>query len=898
MPRGRRNWLLRWIESRTPVSLRDYVVGDLEEAFNARRERSRLGAWRWLVAQAVRFEAGELRGAAERLDGRWGRGRPARMRTGGGGVEMIWRDVKYALRRLVRSPVFTVVAVLSLALGTGANTAIFTLFKSVFLADPGIDRPDRVVQIYRDLDDPRTGNSSRHWSISWVDYRRMVEETDGAFSHATAYRPMQGRTEPTGDAVVTSLWVSGDYFGTLGAAFLQGRGFTPGVETDVEDGPDVVVLDHAYWVDAMGADPDALGSTIRVNGEPHTVVGILSPEFRGVSTGIHFEIYVPDRGAFASPGSDNLVGAARLAEGVSIPRVEQTMAAIAARVNETRPANLSRRAYTVVPQDDVSIHPEFDGFATAFSLILFGVVGTVLLITCTNLASFQLARTADRQREFAVRRAIGADTGQMLRQLLIESTMLGVAGSALGVWLALAGLRALLSIDLPLDIVRVDLTPDALVLTFSLLVGIAAGLLFGLLPAIAASRVPVAATLRGESGKTSGGGSQRIRGALVVGQVALSLALLIAAGLFSRSLLVALDVDPGFDRYGVSTIIVDAGTSGYEAGEPTRRLLADIQRQVEELPGVQQVALTSRVPLELGIWRTHVRRPDVEYPEGVDGVYPEYAIVSPGYFDLMGMRMIEGIDFTGLPLADSAEMELVVDSVFAREVWPEVRSPLGRVVEMDGYGRTARVIGVIATHKNRTLGEEPEGYAYVPLAASSQQTMRVLARGPGGSGLATRMRDLAKASDPDLYVHTVQTLEDATDTVFFLPRLAAVLLSLFGVLALFIASLGLWGLVRYSIARREKEIGIRLSLGAKPAAVVRAMTASGTRLALIGSGIGVILGVAVGLGLEPYLFGVRAFDPITLIVLPGFLMGVAALAAWLPARHAAEVDPMVTLRTE
>jgi predicted permease len=898
MSAARGNWLLRWIEARTPVSLRDYVVGDLEEEFSARRARSSLGAWRWLLGQAIRFEAGELRAAATQLDGRWGRGRPARMHRGGGGVEMIWRDVKYALRRLVRSPVFSVVAILSLALGTGANTAIFTLFKSVFLADAGIDQPERVVQVYRNLDDPRTGNSSPHWSINYRDYRRMVEESDGAFSHATAYRPMQGRTEPTGDAVVTALWVSGDYFGTLGADLLQGRGFTPGIETDVEDGPNVVVLDHAYWVDAMGAAPDALGSTIRINGDPHTVIGILAPEFRGVSTGIHFEIYLPDRGAIASPGSDNLVGAARLADGVAIPRVEQTMATIAARVNETRPANLSRRAYTIVPQDEVSIHPEFDGYATAFSLILFGVVGTVLLITCTNLASFQLARTADRRREFAVRRAIGADTGQMLRQLLIESTMLGVAGSALGVWLALTGLRALLSIDLPLDIVRVDLTPDALVLTFSLFVGIAAGLLFGLLPALTASRVPVAATLRGESGKTTGGGSQSIRGALVVGQVALSLALLIAAGLFSRSLLVALDVDPGFDRYGVATITVAAGTSGYEAGEPTRRLFTDIQRDVEALPGVQQVALASRVPLELGIWRTNVRRPDVEYPEGVDGVYPEFAIVTPGYFDLMGMRLIEGGDFTGLPLADSAEMELVVDSVFAREIWPELRSPLGQAVEMGGYGRMARVIGVVSTHKNHTLGEEPEGYAYIPLVASSQQTMRVLARGVGGAGLAARMREVAKASDPDLYVHTVQTLEDATDTVFFLPRLAAVLLSLFGALALFIASLGLWGLVRYSIARREKEIGIRLSLGARPAAVVRSMTASGTRLALIGSGIGVALGIVAGFGLEQYLFGIRAFDPITLVLLPSFLMGVAALAAWIPARRAAKVDPMLALRAE
>jgi predicted permease len=898
MPAGRVNWLLRWIEARTPVSLRDYVVGDLEEEFNARRAGGTIGAWRWLVGQAIRFEAGELRSAAARLDGRWGRGRPARMHRGGGGVEMIWRDVKYALRRLARSPVFTVVAILSLALGTGANTAIFTLFKSVFLADAGIDRPERVVQVYRNLDDARTGNSSRHWSINYRDYRRMVEESDGAFSHATAYRPMQGRTEPTGDAVVTSLWVSGDYFGTLGADFLQGRGFEPGTETDVEDGPNVVVLDHAYWVDAMGAAPDALGSTIRVNGEPHTVIGILAPEFLGVSTGIHFEIYLPDRAAVASPASDNLVGAARLSEGVTVPRVEQAMATIASRVNETRPADLSRRAYTIVPQDGVSIHPEFDGYARAFSLILFGVVGTVLLITCTNLASFQLARTADRRREFAVRRAIGADTGQMLRQLLIESTLLGVAGSALGVWLALAGLRALLSIRLPLDIVRVDLTPDALILAFSLFVGIVAGLLFGLLPALTASRVPVAATLRGESGKATGGGSQNIRGALVVGQVALSLALLIAAGLFSRSLLVALDVDPGFDRYGVASITVAAASSGYEAGEPTRQLLENIQRDVEALPGVQQVALASRVPLELGIWRTHVRRPDVEYPEGVDGIYPEFAVVTPGYFELMGMRMIDGSDFTGLPIADSAEMELVIDSVFAREIWPELRSPLGQVVEMNGYGRTARVVGVVATHKNHTLGEQPEGYAYVPLVASTQQTMRVLARGAGGVGLAARMREVAKASDPDLYVHTVETLEDATDTVYFLPRLAAVLLSLFGALALFIASLGLWGLVRYSIARREKEIGIRLSLGAKPAAVVRSMTVSGTRLALIGSGVGVALGIAAGLGLEPYLFGVRAFDPITLIALPSFLMAVAALAAWIPARRAAKVDPMVALRAE
>jgi len=902
MPAGRGNWLLRWIEGRTPVELRDYVVGDLEEEFNERRARGAAAAWRWLVGQAIRFESGALRHAASRLDGRWGRGRPGRMHMGGGGAEMILKDVKYAVRRLVRSPVFTVVAVLSLALGTGANTAVFTVFRSVFLADAGVDRPHRVVQVYRNLDDPRTGNASPHWKISYTDYRRMVEQAGDVFSHVATYRLAGVRAEPTGDADVTTLMVSGDFFGAVGADFQRGRGFAPGAETDVGAGSDVVVLDHAYWVDAMGSDPDALGSRIRLDGEPHTVVGVLAPEFRGVSTGVNFEMYIPDRRAYADPGSDNLVGLARLADGISIPRVEQTMGAIAARVNETRPAGLSRRAYTVVPQSEVAIDPQLDGYAAAFSLILFGIAGTVLLIMCTNLASFQLARTADRRREFAIRRAIGADRSRMLRQLLIESTLPGVVGSALGVWLALAGLKAFLTIDLPLSVVRVDLTPDPLVLGFALVVGIAAGLLFGLLPALAASRVPVATTLRGGGEKTTGRGSQRLRGALVVGQISLSLALLIAAGLFSRSLFAALAVDPGFDRYGVATITVSADAAGYEPGEPTTQLFERIRRDVESMPGVRQVALASRVPLELGIWRTHMRRPDVEYPEGVDGVYPEYGIVTPGYFELMGMRMIAGSDFGSdfmdVPLADSTEMELVVDSVLAHELWPEVDRPIGRVVEMDAYGRTARVVGVLATHKNHTLGEEAEGYAYVPFAASSQQTMRVLARGAGGAGLAARMRDVARTSDPDLHVPTVETLEQATDSVFFLPRLAAVLLSLFGALALCIASLGLWGLVRYTVVRREREIGIRLSLGARPTTVVRSMTAAATRLAAIGVGLGVLLGVSAGFGLEQYLFGVRAFDPVTLVLLPGLLMGIAALAAWLPARRAAKVDPIVALRAE
>lgn len=897
MASRRTPWLLRWIERRTPLELRDYVCGDLEEEYRERARSSRPGAWLWLAGQALRFRGGALRVEAAELDGAWGGGRPGNV--GGGGPETVWRDVRYAIRRLAGAPLFTAVAILSLALGTGANTAIFTLFRSVFLADSGIDQPEQVVQVYRDLDDPRTGNSGEYWSISFRDYRRIVEETGDAFTHAAAYRPMPVRTEATGDAQVASLWVSGDFFGALGARFDRGRGFTPGVETDVEAGPDVVIVDHTYWVEALEGDPAALGGTLRVSGVPHTIIGILAPDFRGVSTGIHIDLYLPDRGAPGSPGSDNLAGLARLAPGVSLPRVEEEMAAVAARVNETRPPDLSRRAYTVVSQADVSIHPQFDRLAGTFSIILFAVVGTVLLITCTNLASFQLARTADRRREFAVRRAIGAGHVRLLRQLLIESTLLGLVGSALGVVLALAALRALLSIELPLDVVRVDLTPDALVLGFSIGVGVLAGLLFGVLPALAAARVPVAETLRGETDTTTGGGSQRIRGALVVGQVALSLALLISAGLFGRSLLAALRVDPGFDRSGTSVITVNASVSGYEPGEPTRRLLDEVVREVEALPGVRDVAMTTRIPLELGIWRTTLRRPDVVYPEGVAGVHPEYAIVTPGYFEVMGIRLLEGSDFSGLPLADSAEMELVVDSVLARELWPDTDSPIGRVVEAVSFGRPARIVGVVSTHKNHTLGEEPTGYVYVPtVAAPAQQTFRVLARGEGGPLLAARMRDAARAVAPDLYVHDVETLERATDTIFFLPRLAAVLLSLFGVLALLIASLGLWGLVRYSIVRREREIGIRMALGADASGVVLAMMRRSTRLTLIGAAIGVVLGVAAGSALEQFLFGVGAFDPVTLVALPGLLLAVSALAAWLPARRAAEVDPMVALRAD
>lgn len=886
-----------WLEHRLPPDFAEAVAGDLAEEYAVRAEDSRLSALAWYVWQLLTLDTRALRRAASTLNGRWAReaGRPAGLRiTTRGVVVTMMNDLKFAVRQLLKSPGFTLVAVLSLGLGIGANSALFTAVDAIFLQDDGIVDPDRVVQIYWDGQSP-------HWSISWEWYRGMRDDLGETFSHVAAYRLLQARTEATGDRVVAAMYTSGDYFGVMGRDMLMGRAFEPGVETDVRQGPAVVVVSHDYWATALGGDPEVVGSTLRIDARSHEVIGVLPPDFSGKASGLEVELFVPDHGAVQNPGSDNLVGGARLAEGVNMAQAQAALDRLAASFQATRNPESTPLAFIMYPESEVRVHPGLDEAALPMVGVLFAVVLMVLVIACTNLASFLLARASDRRREFAVRRALGAARSRVVGQLMTESFLLAVLGAAVGLAAAQLTLKALLAVELPVPVaLDLDTGVDLRVLGFTLVVTLLATFLFGIFPSLAAAREQVAPTLRDESAG-SGDGRHKVgaRNALVVVQIALSLTLLVGAGLFLRSLWAASSVDPGFRRGGVATVTVDPGNSGFDL-EESRRILDEAVREAESTPGVSAAALGSRVPLETGIWRSGIRRPDVPPPGGRAWYVPQIAYVGAGYFETLGIELRAG---RGIVDTDRAEADpvVVVNETLARQLWPELTDVVGRSVTLANHPETtAMVVGVAADTKVGSLADEAVPYMYQSIHQIEGTQARLLARVQGGSAaeLARRLRDGLKARHPDMYVHSATTVERVTDAPYFLPRMAAILLTVFGTVALLLATMGLYGVMSFAVRRREKEMGIRLSLGADPGSVVALVMRSATGMVTVGVAAGIGLGVAGGLVLERFLFGIPGLDPVTLVVVPTVLAGVAWGAAWVPARRAARIDPVESLRSE
>ncbi len=897
-------WLLR----RLPPDFRGAVAGDLQEEFTERAERSTpfagLRARIWYAVQVVSLDASALARVTGTTNGEWARdeGQPTAERvTRSGVMDMLMQDVRYAVRRLLKSPGFTLVAILSLGLGIGANSALFTMVNAVFRQDTGISEPDRVAQIY-------WNGTTPYWSISWSWYRGMRDDLTDVFSHTSATRLRMARTEPTGDALVSSLRVSGDYFGAIGVAPRLGRTFEPGAETDVETGAAVVVLSHDFWTRVLAGDPEVIGSTLRIEATPHTVLGVLPEGFTGQMAGVEVDIYLPDFAAVASPGTDNLMGVVRLQPGVSADQARAGLARLAQDLNVGRPEDRTPIAFTLVPQSEVYVIPAIDPIARQIAGLLFLVVGLVLVIACTNLASFLLTRAADRRREFAVRRAVGASRGRVVGQLLVESLLLAGLGGVVGITLGQLALNASLAVDLPVPVsLRLDTSIDLFVLGTTLGATVVAGILFGLFPAVTAGREDVAPVLRDESTGAGGGrGKVSLRGALVVAQVSLSLALLIGAGFFLRSLLSMTRVDPGFDREDRAVVTVDPGNSGYDLAE-SRRIMDDALRMVREMPEIESATMGNRVPMQTWIWRSGIRRSDQPFTDTREYAFPQIAYVTDGYFETLGIDIVSGRPIGEEDVAGAPPV-VVVNRALARELWPDdPEGAVGRSVLLQNFpDSVATVVGIAPDVKVTTLDESPTTYMYQAQRQVGVQSALLVARPRPGSGsgdgatkaLAERLRREIKTIDPDMYVHTATTVETMTGTTLFIPRVGAALLALFGALAVVMASIGLYGLVAFGVKRREKEVGIRLSLGADPARIVRTMMAAGTRLVVIGVAIGLALGVGAGALLEDFLFGISRFDPITLVAVPLLLLAIAVLASWIPARRAASIDPVESLRRE
>jgi macrolide transport system ATP-binding/permease protein len=896
------------LERRLPPELADAVVGDLVAEYRAKIEAggSPWMADLWFWGQLVTLRAGSLRRGARRLAAirptnernRPGRAFAERPDTATR-LAAVASDVRYALRRLLKTPGFTAVAILSLALGIGANTAMFSIVNAVLLRELPLRDAEELVEIYSSDSD-----GFQYATSSFPDYVDVRARTD-VFQNVLATQTFIGRMDLAEERrVVFGELVSWDYFTGLGVPMEVGRSFveeegrTPGTHP-------VVILGYRAWQRDFGGDPDVLGQEVRLNGRSYTVVGVAPEAFTGsmpvLVTGFYVPLMMTDviRGSedLARRGRRSMFMKGRLQPGVTIDQANAALRSLSVSLQERHPDTNTNRELSALDAGGVSIHPSVDRILTPVAGLLLGVVGLVLLIACANLASFLLARAEDRRKEIAIRLAMGAGRGRLVGQLLVETIVLAAMGGVGGVALAHWTVQLMMALRPPLPVpVAVEISLDGTVLAFTAAVSVAAGIAFGLAPALQATNPDVAPTLKNEA--TGGGGRKRfnLRSALVTTQVAFSFVLLIGAGLFVRSLQKAQLIDPGFDTGPGALVWPMPELSGYDTPDEVRALYGLLEERLLAHPRVTGVALADRLPLGVAVQTNGYLLPGVpsETPDGDHDI--DDANVNAAYFDVMGVDIVQGRGF-GPGDLDGGRV-VVVSEAFRNRYYPG-EDIVGRALGTPG-GDDLRIIGVAEDTKVRTLGEDPRPFVYRLQGQVDFFAMQMVVKGEGTSEeLVAIAREVLDEVDPDLVLfEEIKTMNEHLELLLFPPRMAALLLSAFGALALLLAAVGIYGVVSYAVSKRTRELWIRMSLGASARDVVVMAIGGGMRLVLLGGVVGVVLAAAVTWGISGYLFGVSTRDVVTFVTIPALLTGVALVAAWVPARRASRVDPVRALRTD
>ena len=902
---------VRLLLRRLPDEVAEAIAGDLHREYThrVRPTRGRLIADAWFWGQVLSLRSGALHRGAKRLAAirpSHERNRPARASRPDSdfwsGFPMRPSDLKYAIRRLVRTPGFTVTAVLSLALGIGANTAMFSIVNAILLRSLPVEDPSQLVEIYTsDSDGYEYGTSSQ------PDYLDIRERSSAVLSGVIASRSFVARVDAEGpDELAFGELISADYFEVLGTRMALGRSFLP--EEDQTPGTHpVTILGHAEWTAEYGQDPQVIGRTVHLNRVPYTVVGVANAAFSGTLPVLQTAYYVPlmmtdaimgqdSGGQLDQRGSRSMFIKGRLASGTSIEQANTALAGLALALGEDYPDTNENRIISALPSGDVALHPLVDGVLAPVAVLLMVVVGLVLLIACANLASFLLARAEDRRKEIAVRMAIGASRGALVRQLLLESTLLALLGGIVGVGLAQWTISLAMAFQPPLPIpIDFAVSIDRTVLGFTFLVATVAGIAFGLAPALQATDPDIAPTLKNEA--TAGGRRRRfnLRNGLVVAQVAFSFVLLIGAGLFLRSLQTAQRIDPGFDTGPAAIIWPDTDLSGNLSEDERRTFLDTYRERLLADPAIERVAMADRLPLGVGVQTRSYILPGVpsETPDGDHDI--DVATVGLEYFEVMDVPILSGDAFR--PEHVEGDLVVIVSEAFVDRYYPG-EMMVGRTIETPGT-TTFRIVGVSRDTKVRTLGEDPRPYVYELQGQGGESGMQVLVRGRGTSAalLAAAQRALVEV-DPTMAVLEEKTMDDHLALLLFPPRMAALLLTVFGGLALLLAAIGIYGVVSYAVSKRTRELGIRISLGASARDVVQMAVGGGMRLVLAGGVVGLILAGGVTWALSDFLFGIGTTDLVTFVAIPVLLSGVALLAAWVPARRASSVDPVRALRAE
>ncbi len=839
-------------------------------------------------------------------------------------------DIRYAVRVLAKNPVFATVAVLTLALGIGANTAIFTLLDQVLLRLLPVKNPQQLVLLTM-----RGQHYGSNWggnAISYPMYRDFQSHNEvfsGMFCRfGTSVSMTAGERAERVDAEL----VSGTYFSVLGVRMALGRPFTP-EEDRIPEGAPLVILNYSYWKQRFGGDPGILGKKLTLNKYDMTVIGVAQAGFDGVELGYSPKLFVPVMmqhelvivpNDFLTDRRQRWVNAfGRLKPGVTR---EQAKASLAPFMHSMLENEVREAAFNHASAYDreqflkcyIDVLPGSQGraqFRRELSTplwVLMAITGVVLLITCANLANLLLARASGRQREIAVRLAIGAGRARIVRQLLAETICLSLLGAAAGLALAFAADRALMAIYLPSDSTGLSISaaPDLRILVFTLVVTLLTGLMFGLAPALRTTRPDISRTLKDEGGAVVGGGHGKLRNALVVAQVSLSLLLLIGAGLFLRTLNNLSSLGPGFPAERLVGFQIDPSRSGYTP-ERAKVFYQQLTDSLGSVPGVQSVGLAAMRILENNEWDSSVTVEGYNPATPKDRPEPFMNMISPNYFATLGVPIVLGRDFTvndnhevknGPQPDDWTPTAVMINEKFAR-LYFQGQNPIGRHMgfgEDPGTHTDMEIIGVVKDIKYTNLRDEIPAQAYIPyLGSHFLGSMTVYLRSTSDPRqVMPAVRAKVRELDANMPIYDMRTTEASISNSLSTERMIASLSSVFGSLATLLAALGLYGVMAYSVAQRKREIGIRMALGAEPATVVWMVMRDVLLLVAIGIAIGVPAAIALSRMVATQLYGLSAHDPSTLALAVAALALVAGAAGYIPARRASRLDPMVALRYE
>jgi predicted permease len=813
-------------------------------------------------------------------------------------IEALLQDVRYGLRILIKNPGFTVVAILTLALGIGANTAIFSVIYGVLMRPLPYREGDHLVHIRQQAPLARVDNLG--FSVKEVlDYREQNQTLEGLVEHHSMSFILLGLEEP--QRVQTGV-VSANFFDLLGVKPLLGRTFVPAED---ERGADaVLVLSHKYWQKAHGGDPQIVGKTFRMNDRVHTVIGVLPPIPQYPN---EEDVYMPTS-ACPTRSSDgfmenrnarmmNVFG--RLKSGTPVQQAQADLSTIANNLQKQYPdAYPANRGYaaTVAP-----LQEELTRQARPTLLILLGTAGLVLLIACANVANLTLARLMRREREMAVRAAMGAGRGRLIRQLLTESTLLSLIGGVLGLLLAALALHLLVAFAARFTTRAGEISIDASVLLFTLAISVATGLAFGLMPAFTSEKNFTAALKEGGGRTTAGAGKQRVRNLLIVAQVAVSFMLLIGAGLMMRSLLKLQQVNPGYNSENVLAMRLSPNWSKYNTPQQYLDFFNRVLEQVKPQPGVLFASLASTFPMNpQGIANGPFSRNFLiegrTLAEGELAPRADPRVVSPDYFQTIQLPLVTGRYFTDADKKDALQVA-IINQTMARHRFGD-EDPIGKRLSFDRGETWVAIVGIVGDVKQYGLDRETTDEIYTPLAQNGFSGHLLIRTAADPLSMAQVMREAVYEVDPETAVDNVQTLDKVRSESLASPRLTAILLGLFAALALLITVTGISGVMALSVSQRTHEIGIRMALGASQRGVLAMVMRQGMMHIVVGLAIGVAGALALTRVMSALLFAVEPDDPVTFVAVSMVLVAVAAVACFVPARRVTTIDPILALRSE